>query len=134
MLCATLGSQSKKELVMAETKTQKRKRKKRVPENETRSDRWRRLVGERSDKFIHHVKLLKNLRSSAYDPDPEMEQMLFDKFQAELNDLRTVWRLEPEEEATVEEEDIDEDEVEEVEVPSQKQEVAVASDDSDPEW
>jgi len=117
---------------MAEIKTQKRKRKKRVPENETRSDRWRRLVGERSDKFVHHVKLLKNLRSSAYDPDPEMERTLFAKFEAELKDLKSVWRLDPEPEE--EEEDNEPEASEPEEEPSTKQEPVAVSKDSDPEW
>lgn len=123
---------------MAEIKTQKRKRKKRVPKNETRGDRWRRLVGERSNKFVHHVKLLKNLRSSAYDPDPEMEQELFAKFEEELRALKAVWKLDPESE---EEEGPEEDEVAEEQEetaededsdPSQK--VATVSEDSDSDW
>ncbi len=118
---------------MAEIKTQKRKRKKRVPKNETRSDRWRRLVGERSNKFVHHVKLLKNLRSSAYDPDPEMEQELFAKFEEELRALKAVWKLDPEseEEEAEEQEETTAAEDEDSEPP---QKVATVSEDSDSDW
>lgn len=133
MLNAILNPQSNKGATMAEIKTQKRKRKKRVPKNETRSDRWRRLVGERSNKFVHHVKLLKNLRSSAYDPDPEMEQELFAKFEAELMALKAVWRLTPQEEDEEEEseEEITADTQEEEE-PSQ--ETVAISEDSESDW